>query len=189
MGKPSGFMEFTRELPSKRPPGERVKDWKPFEHRLPEAALKTQGARCMDCGVPTCHANCPLSNLIPDFNDLVFRGRWDEALQRLHATNNFPEFTGLVCPAPCENSCTLGMETYEQPVTIKQLELAIIEKAWAQGGVQPRKASASSGKKVAVVGSGPSGLACAQQLARLGHAVTVFEKSDRLGGLLRYAIP
>ena len=189
MGKPTGFMETERDLPHKRPVPERVKDWK--EYNLPPEGefLKTQAGRCMDCGVPFCHQGCPLGNIIPDWNDLVYRDRWKEAIERLHATNNFPEFTGRLCPAPCENSCVLGLDAYKQPVTIKQIEVSIIDRAWQEGWVKPQPPQKLTGKKVAVVGSGPSGLACAQQLARAGHAVTLFERADRIGGLLRYGIP
>jgi glutamate synthase (NADPH/NADH) small chain len=189
MGKPTGFMEAGRELPHKRPVDERIKDWKEYYLPMHPDHLKTQAARCMDCGVPFCHQGCPLGNIIPDWNDLVYRDRWKEAIERLHATNNFPEFTGRLCPAPCENSCVLGMDSYTQPVTIKQMEVSIIDHAWEQGWVKPQIAHKKTGKKVAVVGSGPAGLACAQQLARAGHAVTVYERADRLGGLLRYGIP
>jgi len=189
MAKPTGFMESGREVPHKRPVEERKKDWK--EYVLPSEAvqLKTQAARCMDCGIPYCHMGCPLGNIIPDWNDLVYRDRWKEAIDRLHATNNFPEFTGRLCPAPCENSCTLAMDVYDQPVTIKQIEVSIIDHAWDQGWVKPLPSEKKTGKKVAVVGSGPAGLAAAQQLARVGHSVTVFERADRIGGLLRYGIP
>ncbi len=189
MGKPTGFMEAGRELPHKRPVAERIKDWKEYYLPMHPDHLKTQAARCMDCGVPFCHQGCPLGNIIPDWNDLVYRDRWKEAIERLHATNNFPEFTGRLCPAPCENSCVLGMDSYTQPVTIKQMEVSIIDHAWEQGWVKPQIAHKKTGKKVAVVGSGPAGLACAQQLARAGHAVTVYERADRIGGLLRYGIP
>jgi glutamate synthase (NADPH/NADH) small chain len=189
MGKPTGFMEAGRELPHKRPVAERIKDWKEYYLPMHPDHLKTQAARCMDCGVPFCHQGCPLGNIIPDWNDLVYRDRWKEAIERLHATNNFPEFTGRLCPAPCENSCVLGLDVYSQPVTIKQMEVSIIDRAWNEGWVKPQPAHKKSGKKVAVVGSGPAGLACAQQLARVGHAVTVFERADRIGGLLRYGIP
>ena len=189
MGKPTGFMEMGRELPHKRPAAERVRDWK--EYVLPDdpAHLKSQAARCMDCGVPFCHQGCPLGNIIPDWNDLVYRERWKEAIVRLHATNNFPEFTGRLCPAPCENACTLAMDQYNQPVTIKMIEQTIIDRAWAEGWVKPMPSQKKTGKKVAIVGSGPAGLASAQQLARVGHTVTVFERDDRIGGLLRYGIP
>lgn len=189
MGKPTGFMEAGRELPHKRPVAERVKDWKEYYLPMHPDHLKTQAGRCMDCGVPFCHQGCPLGNIIPDWNDLVYRDRWKEAIERLHATNNFPEFTGRLCPAPCENSCVLGMDSYQQPVTIKQMEVSIIDRAWKEGWVQPQPPAQKTGKQVAVVGSGPSGLACAQQLARVGHAVTVYERADRIGGLLRYGIP
>jgi glutamate synthase (NADPH/NADH) small chain len=189
MGKPTGFMEAGRELPHKRPVQERVKDWKEYYLPMHPDHLKTQAGRCMDCGVPFCHQGCPLGNIIPDWNDLVYRDRWKEAIERLHATNNFPEFTGRLCPAPCENSCVLGMDTYTQPVTIKQMEVSIIDHAWNEGWVKPQLPLKKTGKKVAVVGSGPAGLACAQQLARAGHAVTVYERADRIGGLLRYGIP
>ncbi len=189
MGKPTGFMEAGRELAHKRPVAERVRDWK--EYMLPPdpAHLKVQAARCMDCGVPFCHQGCPLGNIIPDWNDLIYRDRWQEAIERLHATNNFPEFTGRLCPAPCENSCVLGLDVHKQPVTIKQIEVSIIDHAWANGWVKPMPPKTLTGKKVGVVGSGPAGLACAQQLARVGHKVTVFERADRIGGLLRYGIP
>jgi len=187
MGKTTGFLEHTRELPLRRPPAERTHDW--FEIYLPfaESSVRTQGARCMDCGVPFCHTGCPLTNLIPDWNDLVYRGRWREAVRQLHATNNFPEFTGRICPAPCEASCVLGIN--EPPVTIKQIEKTIIDRAFEEGFIKPQPAATRTGKSVAIVGSGPAGLAAAQQLARAGHAVTVFEKNDRIGGLLRYGIP
>mgnify|MGYP006270609843 CR=1 FL=1 len=187
MGKPTGFMEYPRELPQKRPVGERIRDYFEIYQPMPEAKLQEQGARCMDCGVPFCHEGCPLGNLIPDWNDLVYRGHWREAIDRLHATNNFPEFTGKLCPAPCEGSCVLAIN--EPAVTIKQIEWAIIERAWAEGWVHPQPATVSTGKRVAIVGSGPAGLAAAQQLARAGHVVSVFERDDRIGGLLRYGIP
>jgi glutamate synthase (NADPH/NADH) small chain len=187
MGKPTGFMEYTRELPQRRPVSERVNDWFEIYHPFPEDNVRTQGARCMDCGVPFCHTGCPVNNIIPDWNDLVYRGRWKEAIRRLHATNNFPEFTGRLCPAPCEASCVLGIN--EPPVTIKQIEKSIIERAFEEGWVKPEPAEFKTGKRVAVIGSGPAGLAAAQQLARAGHAVTLFEKADRIGGLLRYGIP
>ena len=189
MGKPTGFMETGREMPHKRPVAERVKDWKEYVLPADPSELKTQAARCMDCGVPFCHQGCPLGNIIPDWNDLVYRDRWQEAIERLHATNNFPEFTGRLCPAPCENSCVLGLDVYKQPVTIKNIEVSIIDHAWANGWVKPIPPKKLTGKKVAVVGSGPAGLAAAQQLARVGHKVTVFERADRIGGLLRYGIP
>src|ERR1700693_1186809 len=187
MGKTTGFLEFTRELPARRPAAERVNDWFEIYLDFPEEKIRAQGARCMDCGVPSCHTGCPLTTIIPDWNDLVYRGRWREAIRVLHSTNNFPEFTGRICPAPCEAACTLGINA--APVGIKSIEHAIIDKAWAQGWVAPQLAKKKTGKKVAVVGSGPAGLAAAQQLARAGHDVTVFEKNDRIGGLLRYGIP
>jgi glutamate synthase (NADPH/NADH) small chain len=187
MGKVTGFLEYTRELPSRRPPAERIKDWFEIYLPFPEDSIKTQGARCMDCGVPFCHTGCPLTNLIPDWNDMVYRGRWKEAVRQLHSTNNFPEFTGRVCPAPCEAACVLGIN--EPPVTIKQIERTIIDRAFEEGIIRPEPPPIRTGKRVAVVGSGPAGLAAAQQLARAGHDVTVFEKNDRIGGLLRYGIP
>ena len=187
MGKPTGFMEATRELPRRRPVEERVKDWQEVYLPFPEEKLKTQAARCMDCGVPFCHTGCPLGNIIPDWNDLVYRNRWRDAIDRLHLTNNFPEFTGRLCPAPCESSCVLGIN--EPAVTIKQIEVSIIDRAWDEGWVKPQPPDRKTGKKVAVIGSGPAGLACAQQLTRVGHDVTVFERADRIGGLLRYGIP
>jgi len=187
VGKVTGFLEHTRELPERRPPAERIKDWFEIYLSFPESSLRTQGARCMDCGVPFCHTGCPLTNLIPDWNDLVYRGRWREAVRQLHATNNFPEFTGRICPAPCEASCVLGIN--EPPVTIKNIEKTIIDRAFAEGYIKPEPPETRTGRRVAVVGSGPAGLAAAQQLARAGHSVTVFEKNDRIGGLLRYGIP
>src|SRR5579871_2328003 len=187
MGKVTGFMEYTREMPQRRPPAERIKDWFEIYLPFPEDKIKTQGARCMDCGVPFCHTGCPLTNLIPDWNDLVYRGRWREAVRQLHATNNFPEFTGRICPAPCESSCVLGIN--EPPVTIKNIEKTIIDRAFDEGWIKPEPPELRTGRRVAVVGSGPAGLAAAQQLARAGHSVTVFEKNDRIGGLLRYGIP
>jgi glutamate synthase (NADPH/NADH) small chain len=196
MGKPTGFLEFPRELPLARAPAERVRDWFEFHEHTEEEKLRNQGARCMDCGVPFCHtgtllegmaSGCPINNLIPEWNDLVYRGLWKEALERLHKTNNFPEFTGRVCPAPCEGSCVLGI--IEPPVTIKSIECAIIDKAFEEGWVIPEPPVKRTGKKVAVVGSGPAGLACAAQLNRAGHQVTVFERADRIGGLLMYGIP
>jgi glutamate synthase (NADPH/NADH) small chain len=187
MGKITGFLEIKRETPKRRPVGERVHDWREVYLPFEADKLKKQGARCMDCGIPFCHQGCPLGNLIPDWNDLVYRDRWREAIDRLHATNNFPEFTGRLCPAPCEGSCVLGIN--DDPVTIKQVEVGIIEHAFDEGWVRPDAPAARTGKKVAVIGSGPAGLAAAEQLNRAGHAVTVFEKADRIGGLLRYGIP
>ncbi len=187
MGKVTGFMEHKRELPNRRPVTERVNDWFEIYQDFPEAKLRKQGARCMDCGVPFCHTGCPVNNLIPDWNDLVYRGRWKDAVRQLHATNNFPEFTGRICPAPCEAACVLGIN--QPPVTIKQIEKSIVERGFEEGWIRPAPPRHRTGKKVAVVGSGPAGLAAAQQLCRVGHAVTVYEKSDRIGGLLRYGIP
>jgi glutamate synthase (NADPH/NADH) small chain len=187
MGKISGFLEYERELPPRRPVQERLHDWRELEGKHPEDKLQVQAARCMDCGVPFCHKGCPLGNIIPDWNDLVYRGRWKDAINRLHATNNFPDFTGRICPAPCEEACVLSINN--DPVTIKQIEKQIIEHAFKEGWVGPQVPPRRTGKKVAVVGSGPAGLACAQQLIRAGHWVTVFERADRIGGLLRYGIP
>jgi glutamate synthase (NADPH/NADH) small chain len=187
VGKTTGFLEYTRELPTRRPPAERIRDWFEIYQPFPEESLQSQAARCMDCGVPFCHTGCPLTNIIPDWNDLVYRGKWREAVRQLHATNNFPEFTGRICPAPCEASCVLGIN--EPPVTIKQIERTIVDRAFDEGFIRPEPADTRSGKRVAIVGSGPAGLAAAQQLARAGHDVTVFEKNDRIGGLLRYGIP
>jgi len=187
MGKPTGFLEIGRELPERRPVAERVKDWREINRELPEEKVRAQGARCMNCGIPFCHKGCPLGNIIPDWNDLVYRNRWREALDRLAATNNFPEFTGRLCPAPCEGSCVLAINS--DPVAIKQIELEIIEHAFRHGWVTPEPPLVRTGKSVAVVGSGPCGLAAADQLNRAGHRVTVFERADRIGGLLRYGIP
>src|SRR5271165_6794496 len=187
MGKATGFKEFPREHASRRPVAERVNDWFEIYKDFPEPSLRNQGARCMDCGVPFCHTGCPVNNLIPDWNDLVYRGRWKEAVRQLHSTNNFPEFTGRICPAPCEAACVLGIN--EPAVTIKQIEKNIVERGFKEGWIRPEPPKFRSGKKVAVVGSGPAGLAAAQQLNRAGHWVTVYEKSDRIGGLLRYGIP
>jgi glutamate synthase (NADPH/NADH) small chain len=187
MGKATGFKEFDRENAPRRPVAERVNDWFEIYQDFPEEKLRAQGARCMDCGVPFCHTGCPVNNLIPDWNDLVYSGRWKEALRQLHSTNNFPEFTGRICPAPCEAACVLGIN--EPAVTIKNIEKNIVERGWTEGWIQPELPKFRSGKKVAVVGSGPAGLAAAQQLNRAGHWVTVYEKADRIGGLLRYGIP
>jgi glutamate synthase (NADPH/NADH) small chain len=196
MGKPTGFIEYLRELPQDRSAIERILDWNEFHHHLEEGKLRQQGARCMDCGVPFCHtgtllsgmaSGCPIHNLIPEWNDLVYRGLWKEALDRLHKTNNFPDFTGRVCPAPCEGSCVLGINA--PPVTIKSLECAIIDRGWEQGWVVPEPPQVRTDKKVAVVGSGPAGLCAAAQLNRAGHSVSVFERADRIGGLLMYGIP
>ncbi|MDG4596502.1 MAG: glutamate synthase subunit beta [Candidatus Contendobacter sp.] len=187
MGKPTGFLEIARHEHGYAPIAERVAHFRDFVVPLPEPGVREQAARCMDCGIPYCHRGCPVHNIIPDWNDLVYRGHWREALEVLHSTNNFPEFTGRICPAPCEASCTLNFNN--QPVTIKDIECAIIDKGWAEGWVTPQIAAHRTGKRVAVIGSGPAGLACAQQLARAGHDVVVFEKNDRIGGLLRYGIP
>ncbi|MBI2882747.1 MAG: glutamate synthase subunit beta [Candidatus Methylomirabilis oxyfera] len=187
MGKPTGFIEFKREKQPYRPVEERIRDWQQVMLPWSTETLKRQGARCMDCGIPFCHRGCPLGNIIPDWNDLVYRDRWRDAIERLHATNNFPEFTGTACPAPCEGSCVLGINN--DPVTIKAIELAIVDHAFEAGWVRPEPPAVRTGKKVAIVGSGPAGLAAAQQLNRAGHWVTVFERADRIGGLLRYGIP
>ena len=187
MAKVTGFLEYTRETPERRPVLERVNDWFEVYQDFPAQKLQQQAARCMDCGVPFCHTGCPVNNLIPDWNDLVYRDRWREALRALHATNNFPEFTGRICPAPCEAACVLGIN--DKAVTIKAVEQYIIDRGFQEGWVQPEPPRRRSGKKVAIVGSGPAGLAAAQQLNRAGHSVTVFEKEDRIGGLLRYGIP
>ena len=187
MGKVTGFLEFARVEETAESKGTRVKHYREFVGHLSDAQAQVQGARCMDCGIPFCMNGCPVNNIIPDFNDLVYREDWKSAIDTLHSTNNFPEFTGRICPAPCEEACTLRIN--EAAVGIKSIEHAIIDKAWQEGWVQPTPAAVSTGKRVAVVGSGPAGLAAAQQLARAGHAVVVFEKNDRVGGLLRYGIP
>jgi glutamate synthase (NADPH/NADH) small chain len=187
MGKPTGFIEIQRKKQPTRPVEERVQDWREIYLAYPTGELEMQGARCMDCGIPFCHQGCPLGNLIPDWNDLVYRDRWHAAIERLHSTNNFPEFTGKLCPAPCEGSCVLGINDY--PVTIKAIEASIIDRAWDENWVVAQPPVTRTWKKVAVVGSGPAGLAAADQLNHAGHSVTVFEKSDRIGGLLRYGIP
>jgi glutamate synthase (NADPH/NADH) small chain len=187
MGKPNGFLEFQRETPTRRPVAERINDWKDVYKEFPDQKVRTQGARCMDCGIPFCHQGCPLNNIIPHWNDLVYRNRWKEANRILHSTNNFPEFTGRICPAPCETSCVLGIN--EPPVSIKAIERSIIDVAFREGWIKPERPAIRTGKTIAVVGSGPAGLAAAQQLNHAGHHVTVYEKSDRIGGLLRYGIP
>ena len=187
MGKVTGFLEIQREQPSRRVPGERLKDWLEIYDPFPEEKQREQGARCMDCGVPFCHTGCPVNNIIPDWNDLVYNGRWEAAIRRLHATNNFPEFTGRICPAPCEAACVLGIN--QPAVSIKLIEKSIVERAWNEGWIHPEPPEQNTGQRVAVVGSGPSGMAAAQQLRRAGHSVTVYEKADRIGGLMRYGIP
>ena len=187
MGKVTGFLEIQREQPTRRNAGERIQDWFEIYEPFPEEKQRQQGARCMDCGVPFCHTGCPVNNLIPDWNDLVYNNRWEAAIRRLHSTNNFPEFTGRICPAPCEAACVLGIN--QPPVSIKLIERSIVERGWDEGWIHPEPPEQATGKRVAVVGSGPAGLAAAQQLRRTGHSVTVYEKADRIGGLLRYGIP
>ncbi|HIF10752.1 MAG TPA: glutamate synthase subunit beta, partial [Sneathiellales bacterium] len=187
MGKPTGFMEIARQDRTYAPVAERIREFKEFVVPLDDRALAAQGARCMDCGIPYCHNGCPVNNIIPDWNDLVYRGQWQDAIDVLHSTNNFPEFTGRICPAPCEAACTLNID--DNPVTIKTIECAIVDRAWKEGWIQPQIPEHKTGRKVAVVGSGPAGMACAQQLARAGHEVTVFERNNSMGGLLRYGIP
>src|SRR5688572_27549586 len=187
MGQPTGFLEIERKDRPYEKVEARLKHWREFVLPLPPAEIGRQGARCMDCGIPFCHNGCPVNNLIPDWNDLVRRDRWQDALEMLHSTNNFPEFTGRICPAPCEASCTLNID--DNPVSIKSIECEIVDRGWDEGWIKPQSAPRGTGKRIAVVGSGPAGLACAQQLARAGHSPTVFEKSDRIGGLLRYGIP
>ncbi len=187
MGKPTGFMEIERDDPGSLPAEERIHFFKEFSLPFPDSEVSRQGARCMDCGIPFCQTGCPVNNIIPDWNDLVYGNRWREALEVLHSTNNFPEFTGRICPAPCEAACVLNIN--DDPVAIKTIERAIIDKGWEEGWVAPQVPLKKSGKRVAVVGSGPAGLACSQQLARAGHAVVLFERNDRIGGLLRYGIP
>ncbi|NBO67366.1 MAG: glutamate synthase subunit beta [Actinobacteria bacterium] len=187
MGEPTGFLKWDRQTPKRRRIPVRVQDWKEVYEPFPSEELKHQAGRCMDCGIPFCNNGCPLGNLIPDWNDLVYRSNWQDAIERLHATNNFPEFTGRLCPAPCESACVLGINS--DPVTIKQVEVEIIDRAWREGWVSPQLPSQKTGKRVAVIGSGPAGLAAAQQLTRVGHDVLVLERADRIGGLLRYGIP
>jgi glutamate synthase (NADPH/NADH) small chain len=187
VGDVKGFLKHDRETPTRRPVPVRLRDWKEVYEPFPHDHLQTQASRCMDCGIPFCNQGCPLGNLIPDWNDLVYRDQWRQAIQRLHATNNFPEFTGRLCPAPCETACVLGIN--QNPVTIKQVEVTIVDRAWDEGWIVPVPPTVKTGKQIAVVGSGPAGLAAAQQLTRAGHDVTVFERADRIGGLLRYGIP
>lgn len=187
MGKPTGFMEIAREELAHEPAADRIEHSREFSIPLEDRQLSQQGARCMDCGIPFCHSGCPVNNIIPDWNDLVYKRQWKKAIAVLHSTNNFPEFTGRLCPAPCEAACTLNIN--DNPVTIKNIELAIVERAWAEGWITPQIAEHKTGKRIAVVGSGPAGMACSQQLARAGHEVSLFEKNDRIGGLMRYGIP
>jgi len=187
MADPRGFLKHDRELPERRPVALRLRDWREVNEPFPEDSLRIQASRCMDCGIPFCMTGCPLGNVIPDWNDLVYRGQWDEACDRLHATNNFPEFTGRLCPAPCETSCVLGI--HQPAVTIKQVEVSIVDTAWSNGRLAPQHPQSATGKAVAIIGSGPAGLAAAQQLTRAGHQVVVYERDDRVGGLLRYGIP
>ncbi len=187
MGKNTGFLEFERHDRGYQPIESRRNNWKEFVEPLPDPELNEQAARCMDCGIPFCHTGCPVNNLIPDWNDLVYRDQWETAVRTLHSTNNFPEFTGRICPAPCEAACTLNID--DAPVTIKTIECAIVDRGWQEGWIKPQPSATPTGKRVAVIGSGPAGMACAQQLGRTGHAVTLFEKNDRIGGLLRYGIP
>ena len=187
MGKITGFLEVERRDRGYAPPAERLKHWNEFVEQPAPEAVRRQASRCMDCGIPFCHAGCPVNNLIPDWNDLVYKDDWQRALARLHETNNFPEFTGRVCPAPCEAACTFNIT--DSPVTIKSIECEIVDRGWREGWIKPECAPRGTGKRIAVIGSGPAGLACAQQLARIGHSPTIFEKSDRIGGLLRYGIP
>ena len=187
MGKPTGFMEFPRQDRDYKPVEERISHFNEFVIPLSDEDLSIQGARCMDCGIPFCHQGCPVNNIIPDWNDLVYKGEWERAIKVLHSTNNFPEFTGRICPAPCQEACTLNLT--DEPVSIKTIECAIVDKAWENEWIKPQLAEHKTGRKIAVVGSGPAGMACAQQLARAGHQVTLFEKNDRVGGLLRYGIP
>ncbi|MEY3407604.1 MAG: hypothetical protein RL038_665, partial [Actinomycetota bacterium] len=187
MSDPRGFLKAGRELPTRRPVDIRIRDWKEVYEPFEQEKLNTQASRCMNCGIPFCHNGCPLGNLIPEWNDLAWRDRWEDASERLHATNNFPEFTGRLCPAPCETACVAGINT--DAITIKQIEVTIVDRAWDEGYIKPQPPSALSGKTVAVIGSGPAGLAAAQQLARAGHTVAVYERADKAGGLLRYGIP
>ena len=187
MGKTTGFLEIERKDRSYDEPAERLQNWREFVKPLGPTEIKDQAARCMNCGIPYCHNGCPVNNIIPDWNNLVYEGDWKNALEVLHSTNNFPEFTGRICPAPCEASCTLNID--DSPVTIKTIECQIVDRGWEEGWITPQPPKNETGRSVAVVGSGPAGMACAQQLARAGHSVTLFEKSDRMGGLLRYGIP